>query len=502
MAIVSAVLLVLAFPPIPLVFPAFIALAPLGVFVALRADGIETGGAGASARVTFWHGVIFYAVNVYWIATALSLFTKLAFLGYAVTVVGMAAIGSLAGLALYAMRRATRLPLALLLPLVWVSLEMLFNYLSDVAFPWFPLGLTVAHTPVLAQLADLSGVHGVSFWIAATNGLLADAWLLRTRRSPAAIRLASAIVLGACVATYGVWRMRSTVIRPLAPIGVVQPDIPQEEKWQEENRGQIVGILSSLTRDLMRGSDPALIVWPEVALPGFIIEHPAWRDTLRALSDAPDTPIIFGVLDVEFFPGGAYAYYNAAMLADTAGRIDAQPAYRKGFLVPIVERVPFLDPAWFGDLKYFGGYGRGGPSLFRLAFGEVGVLICYESIFPQRSRSYRRSGAELILNITNDAWFGQTFAPYQHEAHLALRAIENRVGVVRAGNNGISEYIDPVGRRHGATRLGERTQRTYNAGTTDVMTLFVRVGDWVGVLAVVTTLLVLAWDFGRRRRRR
>ena len=89
----------------------------------------------------------------------------------------------------------------------------------------------------------------------------------------------------------------------------------------------------------------------------------------------------------------------------------------------------------------------------KVGVGKVGVLICYESIFPQLSRRYRRAGADLIVNMTNDAWFGRAMAPYQHEAHLRLRAIENRVGIVRAANTGISEYVDPLGRSHGATRL-------------------------------------------------
>ena len=210
-------------------------------------------------------------------------------------------------------------------------------------------------------------------------------------------------------------------------------------------------------------------------MPGFIEEHPEWSADLRTMARTSRTPILFGTLDLEWHGPGDYDYYNAAMLVDSMGVLNAQPPYRKSYLVPIVERVPFVNPRWFKGLKYFGGYGRGqNTKPFVVSFGKVGVLICYESIFPQRSREFRREGANLIVNITNDAWFGKSLAPYQHEAHMALRAIENRVGIVRAANTGISAYIDPLGRIQGETQLDVADSRVYDAQTTNVTTLYVR----------------------------
>jgi apolipoprotein N-acyltransferase len=134
-----------------------------------------------------------------------------------------------------------------------------------------------------------------------------------------------------------------------------------------------------------------------------------------------------------------------------------------------------------------------------LSFGKVGVLICYESIFPQRSREFRREGADLIVNITNDAWFGRSLAVYQHEAHLALRAIENRVGIVRAANTGISSYIDPLGVIHGETKLEVAASEVYDAQTTSVITPYTRIGDWLGALSFVATVLGLVWVYLRKR---
>jgi apolipoprotein N-acyltransferase len=420
--------------------------------------------------------------------------------GYIAALFVLAPVVALAAIALFVLRRATRLPLALLLPVVWVASEVVLNYMSDLAFPWLPLGLALARTPVLAQAADLSGVRGLSFLIAAVNGLIADAWLLRGQRAAIAKRLVAAIVIVAAMACYGVWRIRTTELLPLAPVAIVQPNIPQEEKWQAENQSRIREILDDITNKRLAMHDASLILWPEAALPGFIAEHPEWSSDLRRMARGSRTPILFGTLDVEWHGPGDYDYYNAAMLVDSMGVLNAQPPYRKSFLVPIVERVPFVNPRWFKSLKYFGGYGRGrNTKPFAVSFGKVGVLICYESIFPQRSREFRREGAKLIVNITNDAWFGKSLAPYQHEAHMALRAIENRVGIVRAANTGISGYIDPLGRIQGETQLDTADSRVYNAQTTSVLTLYVRIGDWLGSLALLATAAGLVWARFHRR---
>ncbi|MBA2683936.1 MAG: apolipoprotein N-acyltransferase [Gemmatimonadaceae bacterium] len=494
----STLLFAIAFPPFPLLVPAFFCLVPFAVAVATRADGEGT--RREAARLGFWFGMLGYACNLYWIAIALSIYTKLAIVGYIAALFVLAPIVALAGLSLFVLRRRTRLPLAILLPVVWVASEVVLNYMSDLAFPWLPLGLALSRTPVLAQMADISGVRGLSFLIALANGLIADAWLLRGQRVAIAKRLAGAIAIVAVMAAYGSWRMRTTALVSVAPIAIVQPNIPQEDKWQAENQGRIQGILDDITMKRIAQHDAKLILWPEASLPGFISDHPEWSSAMRRMAAVSHTPILFGTLDLVWHGPGDYDYYNAAMLVDSAGVLNAQEPYRKSYLVPIVERVPFVNPRWFKKLKYFGGYGRGqNTKPFTLSFGKVGVLICYESIFPQRSREFRREGASIIVNITNDAWFGRSLAPYQHEAHMALRAIENRVGIVRAANTGISGYIDPLGRISGETQLDVADSRVYNAQTTSVTTLYVRIGDWIGTLALALTIAGLIWARVRRQ---
>jgi apolipoprotein N-acyltransferase len=509
-----------AFPPIPGVLLIFVCLVPIAVGVARAADSGAP--ARVAARLGVWFTVVGFGLALYWIAVALSLFTPLAFLAYIGTIIGMSALVALTTTSLFVARRLTRWPLAILLPAAWVSLEILLAYFSDLAFPWFPLGLAVARHPAWAQAADLSGVHGLSVWIAATNGLLADAWLAAKpspgaapgaalaaagwrqaiRRRGVIVPLVVIVLLAAVVRGYGAWRLHTTVLEPLARIGIVQPNISEDEKMQRAMQGRFIVPLAALTRQEEARDHPVLMLWPETALPDFLTHRPDWTDSLRSLARDASTPILFGMLDYTIFGPGPddWDYFNAAALVDSTGRLGTQPAYHKKYLVPIVERVPFLNPRWFSGVQYFGGFGRGTSARpFNLPFGKVGVLICYESIFPQQSRAYRRNGADVIVNLTNDAWFGQGTAPYQHESHLRLRAIETRVGIVRAANTGISEYIDPLGRSFGALPLFVAGTAAYMAQTTTLRSPYVVIGDWAAIACVATTLVLMGLAFVRRR---
>lgn len=489
-AAASGLLFLLAFPPMPPLAAAVVCLVPIALAAARIGDGDQPSGAGI--RLGWWFGVFGFGATLYWIAIALSIYTKLAIAGYFGALFVMAAIAAGGIGTLVAARRATGAPLAILLPIAWVAWEKLTELLPQLGFPWLPLGLAVAKAPLLAQSADLSGVHGTSLWIIAIDGLVADAILAQRRGKPLLAawlpRMAIAAALVAAVLGYGEWRMRTVTLRDVAPIAIVQPNVPQEDKWQESNRDRIVAMMASGTRTALASGHPKLVVWPEVSLPGFLVEHPEWRDTLVALGTGGHAPILFGVIDLQYAAPTTSAgvpadfeYFNAAMLTDSLGRVGDYPVTRKQYLVPVVERVPFLNPKWFGSFKYFGGFGVGkGATVYREPWGGFGVLICYESIFPSQARALRRNGADVLINITNDAWFGRSIAPWQHQAHMRLRAIETRSGVIRSANTGISGYIDPLGREHGATDIFVPAARTYQAQTSDARTLFVVVGDWVG----------------------
>ena len=198
-------------------------------------------------------------------------------------------------------------------------------------------------------------------------------------------------------------------------------------------------------------------------------------------------------------------YYNAALFIDSAGEWRKYPVYAKHYLVPVTERVPFVPVGVFraipGLRNWSGGFtpGRDLP-LYKTALGQLGVIVCYESAFEDLPRKYRALGANFLVNITNDAWFGRTSAPRQHASHLIMRAIETRMGVARAANSGISEFVDPMGRTYAATKLDEKTYVSGVIRTTDVIPLYVRLGDWVGLLVVVLTLTGSVFLVKRRLR--
>ncbi|MGI9141212.1 MAG: apolipoprotein N-acyltransferase [Gemmatimonadaceae bacterium] len=500
----SAALFAIAFPPFKLLLPAFVCLAPLGIHIARLADRNGTG--LESARAGLWFTLLGYGCNIYWIAVALSLFTNLAFAGYGAALVWLAPFGALTAAVLFTARRHTGWPMAVLLPLVWVSFELVLNYLSDLSFPWLPLGLTLSGWPVLAQAADLSGVRGLSFWIAATNGLVVDAWLawraapLTARWRPVVLRAGVALGLVLTFVSYGAWRMSAIELTPFARVTVVQPNIPEEDKLRAADKDKYLGIAGRITREELARARTDLVIWPETAVPDFLWRNPHWTDSLRATVGSSGTPILFGFLDSTRPVPAGFEYYNAAALTDAQGNISDQAPYRKSFLVPIVERVPFVNPAWFASFNYFGSFGRGvDPVPFTLPFGKVGVLICYESIFPQLSRSYRRDGVSLLVNVTNDAWFGRSTAPYQHFGHLPIRAIENRLPIARSANTGISAYIDPLGRVHGATPLQVEGAWTHNVERASVTSLYSRFGDWLSWLSAAVVVALLGLGMARSR---
>ncbi len=201
-----------------------------------------------------------------------------------------------------------------------------------------------------------------------------------------------------------------------------------------------------------------------------------------------------------------FSYYNSAFLMEPEGLADYR--YDKRFLVPFVERVPFVPAEWFAGLQYFGGYGVGqGWPLASVDGIDYGVLICYESSYAEASRAFRREGADILLNLTNDAWYGRepfyarTTALWQHPAHMVMRAIENRMGVARSANTGISLFVDPVGRVHNRTELFEADLHVDTVVTTDVLTFYTRYGDLVGNGSAMAALVLLVASFYFSRRR-
>ena len=490
---IGAVLLVTSYPPFALVplTPAlsFIAVIPAVLLIAqLAADADPR----RAFKWGFWYGFASHSLVLYWLIVALWRFTKLSALGFLATVAIIALLHGVTFWFLVRVRgRLPRVPLWVVFPVAWTTLEWTIGHLGDIRFPWLGLGTSLADALVPAQWADIVGARGLTFWLAWCGAFLADGWTdgrmdsgmryLTRRVAPVALTVVLA-------AGYGVWRMQMLPLRDVGVIGMVQPNVGYSEKWDAIRADGIVSDLMSLSIQVQAVSRPDLIIWPEAAIPGYVQGEPDWDQAIIRFARAGHTPLLVGGLYADLSTRER-PYYNAAFLYDSTGDRTRQPIYGKHYLVPIVERVPFVPPRWFKGMTFFGGFSRGKDfPLFQVGVGRFGVAICYESIFESLARRYRRTGADFLVNITNDAWYGLTSAPYQHESHLVLRAIETRMGVARAANSGISEFLDPLGRAFQSTKLEERTIVSGTLRTSDVVPLYVRLGDWVGVLVVVGTL--------------
>lgn len=494
--VAGAVALMASYPPFPLPFLSFLAITPA---VLLVRQAVVEANPRTAFRWGWWYGLITNALILYWMIVALWHFTPFSALGYLATI---AIIGLLTGVTFWFVVRLRLvlpgLPLWVVLPVAWTMLEWVIGHLGDLRFPWLGLGTSLADARVLVQWADLAGARGVTLWLAWCNVMILDAAMPEQGAGSRSWRWRPAVaVLLTVVASlgYGVWRMKTLPVREVGIIGMVQPSEGFDEKFDPTRADSVVGKLVSHTRRLLQGSPrPQLIIWPEAAIPDFLWRRPRWEAAITGLARESRIPIFTGVVWAE--PGWRSQldpYYNAAFLIDSSGDWKSHPVYAKHYLVPVTERVPFVPVKLFraipGLSRWSGGFtpGRVKP-LYSTALGRFGVIVCYESAFEDLPRYYRAQGGDFFVNITNDAWFGHTTAPAQHASHLVLRAIETRMGVARAANSGISEFVDPLGRAYEQTKLDADTVITGTLLTSDVVPLYVRLGDWVGVLVVLLTL--------------
>jgi apolipoprotein N-acyltransferase len=487
-------LLFVAYPPYSLVVPSFLCLVPLLWRLEDRLDpAAATDGA---AKLGFWAGLLSGGLVLYWIVIALWHFTPLSAAGYLASILVIGAWWSALVWTTVWVRRRTALPLWVVFPLLWTAVEWGIGHQGEVGFPWLGLGTSLTSAPVLVQWADLAGARGVTLWLAWVNAMLFLALRRRAWR-PAAAAVATLLA----AVGYGVWREHATVLRPVTVVAVVQPNLGFEEKRANRDSDTVVKELLRLTRRADSLPGVRLVAWPEAAVDGYFFDHRQWEAWIGDSVRRTRIPVLAGGLDVQFYPQGTYDTYNAAFFFDSTGSDATWPAYRKTYLVPIVERVPFVNPRWFGKLKWFGGFGHGDRfPVYRIAEGGFGVLICYESAFEDLARRYRAGGADFLVNITNDAWFGRTAAPYQHAAHLVMRAIETRVGVARAANTGISEFVDPLGYTHRRTALDTEQVEADTVYTTAGRTLYVRWGDWVSLLVLIGTGALVVAAMVRKKR--
>jgi len=382
-------------------------------------------------------------------------------------------------------------------PVFWVAGEWLRGHLFG-GFPWGLLGYSQHAVLPVIQVAELGGVYAVSFALVATSAALAAVIRLRGAGRAVAALAGLAVVVG--VVAFGLWRL-SGLAAAATPervrIAVIQPSVEQSLKWDPAHRREILQGYDALTREAAR-SRPALIVWPETAAPIFLRADPALRDDLTRLSAEVGAPLLVGSVDRE---GERGRFRNSAFLVTPQGLGDR---YDKIQLVPFGEYIPL---AWLLGFvrhwaEFISEFGAGDRfTVFALPGASFGTAICYEVVFPEIFRGFVVGGAAVMVNITNDAWFGTTSGPWQHLATLPLRAVEHRVAIARSANTGVSAFVEPSGAV--AETLGLFAQGTLarSLPRRTGLTVYTRWGDWLpyGCLAASALALFRAAIVWRRR---
>lgn len=398
--------------------------------------------------------------------------------------------------------RSLNLPLMAVAPFVWVSLELLRAHLFT-GFPWGLLGQALYERLAFIQIADLAGVYGISLIIVAANAALYSIFLGSGtfRKRFISLPTAVAFCLVAVTFAYGQFRLDRNE-HPEAKkirVALVQGNIDQSLKWEPSNQQATIDTYETLSRKAVHDG-AQLIVWPETALPFYYGLDQKLTRQVRAFLQQSGVYFVLGSPAV-IQKGEQLELRNRAYLISPQGATIG--FYDKTHLVPYGEYVPLR--SWFPFIKKLvvaaGNFSSGEPGkTLHYPGGELGPLICFESIFPYLSRAQTNNGAELLVNMTNDAWFGRSSAPYQHMSMLVFRCVENRRYGIRAANTGISAIISDKGRILAQSPIFKPYLIEGEAELLDGKTFYMRFGDVFAYICALFSAAFIAWAWLTNRR--
>lgn len=498
-AALSGILLYLAFPPFEFEETAWIALVPL--LVALRHE--------EDPRAAFRLGLI--AGSVFWIAS-IEWLRRVTVVGWLVLAVYCALYLAAFALAARAWlgrlgheRAALNLGFMAYSATAWAGLEW-FRSTFATGFAWNPLAVSQYRNPALLQAAAWGGAYAVSALIVFINAGIALTVLRyisrqgRWGRRPH-IEMMLAFLVLAVAFWAGARRVRGLSDGPVElRVALIQPAIPQDEKWDSEKVSLIYGRLEELTRAAHRAGPLDLIIWPETALPDDVRYSQSSYDLVYSLCSL-GSPILVGSMDSEWPEDRKPIYFNSSFLFDSQGRVveryDKQHLVLFGEYVPLQDALPFLRAMTPIQESFTPGTNA---TVFHLENPRVAfsVLICFEDTVSHLARRAVRKGARLLINQTNDAWFDPSSASRQHMAQCVLRVVETGVPALRAANTGVSCWIN----RRGvvAAELRDASGNTIFPGFLNVaarpapedlpLTFYTRYGDVIPVSAGSVALAV------------
>ncbi len=503
-SILTGLFLALSFPKFDFELLAWFGFLPL--FFAIE---------GRKGSQSFWlgflAGLFFYFIGLHWIINTLVNFGNISpFLGYPILLLLAAYLSIFVGLFSWIISslRDKDPRNILLAPLLWTTFEYLRSTHSELGFSWLGLGYSQYKNLLAIQITEFTGVYGVSALIVLTNSAIYMAlreWFFSgslkgsfsKKYIISTICFASIVLIGSL--SYGFYYLRNFASKegPQIKATLIQGNIEQKMKWEKKYRKDIIKTYERLTISSVQNK-PDIIIWPEAALPFFYnleIPETLW---LNGLNKSLGIPMLIGGQYLEKDNLGKYTYYNSAYFLKPDS-IDTIRRYDKIHLVPFGEFVPFSNILSF--VKKFvyvpGELGRGEKiSLFELEPWKFGVSICYEITFPDLVRRSAKKGAQFLTTITNDAWFGDSAASYQHIAIAAFRAVENRTPVLRAANTGITGTIDASGKIYDQTKIFiEDTVQTTIKPRQGKTTYYSQNGDIFSLSCVGLSIILVFFAF-------
>ena len=497
LALLSGILLALSFPRYGHPAFAWIALVPLIVALFERRVGWPSFRRQRAAWLGLITGAGYFGGTVYWTGTTVRQFGGLnwpiAALVAALLVAYLSLFPALFAVALGWLGSRLGRRAILLAPAIWVTTELGRTYFWS-GFPWLLLGYSQTTVLPVAQLASVVGVFGMSALVALVSAALAYFVVSRSAGSMTTVGVVGALLLS--VVLWGNHRLATgTLNQQGAPvrIGLVQGNIPQDQKWDERQANAILHTYLSMTRDAAR-QGAKLIIWPESSTPFFYEEDRFGGDQVRQVVNETGIELLLGSDQLEHTTPPKY--YNAAFLIRPDGTLAG--VYRKMHLVPFGEFVPLKQLLFFvGPLvEQVGGFEPGQLMvMLPTRYGKISTAICYEIVYPGLVRRSVLEGSQLLTTITNDAWYGYSSAPYQHFLQASMRAIEQGRYLARSANTGISGIVDPYGRVVAQSKIFERTTLVGDVRMIDVRTVYGTIGDACAYACALLTAVALAFAY-------
>lgn len=499
LAVLSGAMLTAAFPPGRLDWMAWFAVVPLLL-------SLENEPPSNAFRLGLIVGIVHYLTLIYWIVVAIGHYGNLnAFLSAAILLLLCLYLALYIGFFSIFSAYVEKSRFALLfIANFWVGLEYARAHLLT-GFPWCLLGYTQFKNLHLIQIADLCGVYGLSFLIVIVNILIYHIFFRHHKRGLGLHKwefLFTVLMVGLTL-IYGHFRLTQEQTDKGHPLHVnsviIQGNIDQSVKWDPTHQARTMMIYKRLTRSAY-DFKPGLIVWPETSLPFFFQNNKEYAREVYSISRESGSLIVFGSPAYKII-GGKPKYYNRAYLVTPN---DQPPQYYdKVHLLPFGEYVPLKKILFFvSRLVPAAGDFDAGSRIVPLRQGKLsmGILICYEAIFPEIARAHALEGANIFINITNDAWFGMTSAPYQHLYMAAFRTVENRIPMIRAANTGLSAFIGIHGNiiEQSAPFTSEALKATLDISKSP-LTFYTRFGDVFVLVTIVMSLIGIASCLFTRR---